>query len=100
MKPTEIHNPEEVLFLKGVVNYTEVYLRGGKKEVSCTTLKRYEESLSDFVRVSKSHLVNPKHIAKVNFYGEQSYLVMKSGRQVNVSRRRKAFLKSQMVENA
>lgn len=94
MKPSEINNPEEIVFLKGVVNYTELYLDNGTVEVSCTTLKRYEEKLSGFLRVSKSHLVNPKKIVNVATLAGQLYVELRSGNRVPVSRRKKAIIKT------
>lgn len=94
MKPCEINNPEEIVYLKGVVNYTELYLNNGKMEVTCTTLKRYEEKLTGFLRVSKSHLVNPSQIVNIATFGGQRYLELKSGSRVPVSRRKKVILRS------
>ncbi len=82
----------EILFLKGDINYTEFYLRDGRRLVSSTTLKRHEENFSGFLRVSKSHLLNPDYISAVELKGCAREVVLATGYRVLVSRRRKGVI--------
>lgn len=87
--PPQTH---EIIYLKGVENYTELYLTNGKKIISSYTLLRHQEKLDGFLRVSKSHLLNPHFIAKVNNVGSCKEVQMRSGKRVKVSRRRREVL--------
>ena len=74
-------------------NYTILCLNDRKKMVVSCTLKDIEELLSDysFIRVHRSHLVNPNEIEKY-VKGEGGYLVMSDGNNIDVSRSRKEEL--------
>ncbi|MCR9063200.1 MAG: LytTR family transcriptional regulator [Cytophagales bacterium] len=93
MKTIGTPAPEDIIYLKGVINYTEFHLKGGQKLVTSHTLKKYEEQLSHFVRVSRSHLLNPQFIKTVRSYGPQKEVELLNGRRVTVSRRRAVLLK-------
>lgn len=84
----QIYQSSEVMFLSGDINYTEIYLIGGKKMISSSTLLRHQERLDDFIRVSKKYLVNPKYIAGYELHGKSMHLEMKNGNQLLVSRRK------------
>lgn len=47
-------------------NFTDVFLKDGRKLMICRTLKFYEEVLSEngFVRIHKSHLINIAHAVR------------------------------------
>jgi two-component system LytT family response regulator len=92
MKRIEYPSEQEILFLKGVVNYTEFHLTNGKKIVSSSTLKRHEEELNGFLRVSKSHLLNPEYIKRLHRFGAELKVELKGGRRIGVSRRRKKMI--------
>ena len=55
----EVLQMEEILYCQADDNYTQIFLKKGKRLVS-KTLKYFEESLSEngFARVHKSYLVN------------------------------------------
>ncbi len=93
MKLKEIE-PQRILYLRGVVNYTEFYFKDGKKFVSSFTLKHHQESLSHFLRVSKSHLLNPSSIKRIHYYGSEREVELNTGKRVKVSRRRRIVLES------
>ena len=93
MKPNELSNDADILYLKGVINYTELHYQSGKKHVTCLTLKRYEESLSHFIRVSRSHLINPRHVVKILSREDGKVVELSSGLRVPVSRRRSMSIK-------
>lgn len=81
----------EIIRLQAESNYTHIHLSGKKIFVSAKTLKEYDEILQEhrFLRVHKSHLVNPAHIES---YDKQGFLLMSDGAQVEVARRKREFL--------
>lgn len=83
----------EILFLRGDINYTEFHLVDGKKVVSSFTLLRHQEKLEGFLRVSRKHLVNPEYITEIeNRHGVRQVLML-NGERIAVARRRKNTFK-------
>lgn len=82
---------DEIIRLQADSNYTHVMLTQGRVFVSAKTLKEYDEILQGqhFLRVHKSHLVNPAHITS---YDRQGFLLLTDGSRVEVSRRKKDYL--------
>jgi two-component system, LytTR family, response regulator len=82
---------QEIVRLQAESNYTRIFLSGNKVFVSAKTLKEYDELLQayHFLRVHKSHLVNPAHISS---YDRVGVLNMSDGSKVEVSRRKKDIL--------
>jgi DNA-binding LytR/AlgR family response regulator len=68
--------PEEVLFIKSDLEYTEIHM-GEKKYISSEPLAHWEEELKNkgFVRVHKSYLINTSQITKIS----RSKLYLRSG---------------------
>lgn len=79
----------EIVYLKGVQNYTELHFANGKSMLSSYTLLYHEEKLDGFLRVSKNHLVNPHFVARINTVGSSKEVQLESGKRVKVSRRRR-----------
>lgn len=88
MLAVKLPNPQDILFLRGDINYTEFHLVNGKKVVSSTTLLRHQERLDGFVRVSRKHLVNPKYIKEIRMEHKINFVVLQSGHELKISRRR------------
>jgi two-component system, LytTR family, response regulator len=90
---------EDIIRLQAESNYTHIYLKGNKLFVSAKTLKEYDEILQGhrFLRVHKSHLVNPNHIES---YDRSGMLHMSDGSQVEVARRKKDFLQQALSGKA
>lgn len=82
---------DEIIRLQAESNYTHIFLNDKKVFVSAKTLKEYDDILQGqkFLRVHKSHLVNPAHIKS---YERQGILVMSDGSKVEVARRKKEYL--------
>ncbi len=89
---------EEIVRLQAESNYTHIFLKGNKLFVSAKTLKEYDELLHQhrFLRVHKSHLVNPAHIES---YDRSGLLTMSDGSKVEVARRKKEFLQQALSGN-
>lgn len=82
----------EILFLRGDINYTEFHLVDGKKMVSSFTLLRHQERLDGFLRVSRKHLVNPEYVLQVEVNQGVRQILMLNGERISVARRRKDSL--------
>ena len=82
---------DEIIRLQAESNYTHIHLIENKVFVSAKTLKEYDEILlgHNFLRVHKSHLVNPEHI---QIYNRAGHLIMSDGSVIEVSRRKKEYL--------
>ena len=87
---------EEIIRLQAESNYTHIFLTGKKVFISAKTLKDYDEMLQGqrFLRVHKSHLVNPAHIIA---YDRQGILQMSDHSKVEVARRKKEFLQQALA---
>jgi DNA-binding LytR/AlgR family response regulator len=83
----------EILFLKGDINYTEFHLVDGKKMLSSLTLLRHQEKFDGFLRVSRKHLVNPEYIKQIESCGGVRQVLMLNGEWISVARRRMVTLK-------
>ncbi|MEM1119599.1 MAG: LytTR family DNA-binding domain-containing protein [Bacteroidota bacterium] len=81
----------EIIYLKGEVNYTRFMLQKGEKLMTSKTLKEYENLLNDygFYRIHQSYLINLRHV-KEYIKGEGGEVVMINNDHLDVSRRRKA----------
>jgi len=62
-----IINPDELIFCKAAGFYTELYLTRDRIELSSQFISKFEEMLSqfNFLRVSRSHLINQHLIRKI-----------------------------------
>jgi DNA-binding LytR/AlgR family response regulator len=80
----------DVVMLEGEGNYTYFHLKCGKKILLSKTMKEYCELFeqNDFVRITKSHLINLNYLKEVEKLGEIT-VIMQSGQRIEISRRRK-----------
>jgi DNA-binding LytR/AlgR family response regulator len=81
-------NPQEVISLKGEINYTTVFFMDGKrKEIVATTLKKIQANLEpfpNFFRVTKSTIINLdciKHIKNNHIYLINGEVIVPSRRR-------------------
>lgn len=90
---------DEIIRLQAESNYTHIFLTGNKVFISAKTLKEYDEMLEGqhFLRVHKSHLVNPAHIQA---YDRQGILQMSDHSKVEVARRKKEYLQQALAGKA
>jgi DNA-binding LytR/AlgR family response regulator len=79
---------QEVIMLRGDVNYTTFCMRNGKTIMIAHTLKYFEDMLHKFgfLRVHRAFLVNPKYILNYDEIGHK--IEMSSNLFAQVSRRR------------
>jgi DNA-binding LytR/AlgR family response regulator len=83
-------NTHLIIRLEGNGNYTIVHLKNESKPlIACQTLKYFQDQLPEFVRVSKSSLINPVEIDKIIRHGtKKMYLQLTDSVRVTVSRGR------------
>jgi two-component system, LytTR family, response regulator len=91
----EILNEQDILYLIGDSNYVHLHLRSGKKLLVSKTIKYVEERLHAhyFFRIHHSFLVNIHEIVRYN-KGDGGSVVMSDGRELCVSKNKKAELMS------
>jgi DNA-binding LytR/AlgR family response regulator len=79
---------QEVIMLRGEVNYTILCLKNGDNIMIAHTLKYFEDMLNQygFLRVHRAFLVNPKHILNYDKVGHK--MEMDSNLFAQVSRRK------------
>jgi DNA-binding LytR/AlgR family response regulator len=84
---------DNVVLLKGNINYTTFYLQHGEEKVVARTLKFFESFLEThgFLRVHRSFMINPNFVKEYNH--EHEFLMMTNGHKATISRRRKHTLK-------
>ena len=80
----------DISWLESDNNYTNFYLKDGKKIVVSKTLKEYDEMLTPFrfFRIHKSHMINLAYLERYR-KGEGGSVIMEDGTELEVSRRRK-----------
>lgn len=90
MKRNTYPQSQEIAYLKADINYTVFYLQNGRKLVSSTTLKQHQSQpqLMRFLRVNKSHLLNPDFIKSISKQGKNATVKLIDGSEVRVSRRK------------
>jgi DNA-binding LytR/AlgR family response regulator len=84
---------ENVILMKGDINYTTFYFEHGKEKVVAHTIKFFENYLEThgFIRVHRSYMINPNHVQ--NYDPKEYILTMSNGKKATVSRRRKLKMK-------
>jgi DNA-binding LytR/AlgR family response regulator len=82
----------DVVLLKGDVNYTIFHLQCGTEKLVPHSIKFFEPFLEThgFLRVHRSFMVNPNYVKEYN--QEHEILMMTNGQEANISRRRKHTL--------
>ncbi len=81
--------PQEIIRLEAEVNYTSLFT-ATDNFIIAKTLKKVEEQLDPdlFIRIHKSHLVNKRLIAGIDFSKENKSIILKTGESLTISRRR------------
>jgi DNA-binding LytR/AlgR family response regulator len=80
----------EVLYFEGEINYTHIHLISGKSKLLAKTLLTVENTIAstDFIRISRKHLVNRKFIVEVG----RDFVLLSNNIILPVARRRRGVL--------
>ncbi|MEA5460034.1 LytTR family DNA-binding domain-containing protein [Arcicella sp. LKC2W] len=86
-----------VVLIKGDVNYTTFYLNGGQERVVAHTMKFFVNHLENFgfLRVHRAFMINPSYVKEYNPTEES--VMMSNGQKANISRRKKHILKKILI---
>jgi DNA-binding LytR/AlgR family response regulator len=78
----------DILFIRGEGNYSNFFLKDGRKILSCRTLKHFATLLINdgFIRPSKSALINPSAISHIDFKSQKSIRLVNE-EVISISRR-------------
>jgi two-component system LytT family response regulator len=87
---------DDIMRLEAERSYTHIYLVNKRPFIASKTLKHFEDMLDEFsfIRTHKSHLVNPRHIARLS--SDHEFVVLSDGTKVEVSRRKKEEVQRQL----
>jgi two-component system LytT family response regulator len=85
-----IVNNKDIAYLEASESYTTIYLENGKKYLSSKNIKIFEENLNPnvFFRTHKSYIINYMHHLKEFNRSLGNVVVMSTGAQIPVSRRK------------
>jgi len=99
LKGFQVIELDDILYAESSGNYTNIYFQN--KPMVCTSkpMHEYEKLLEDagFVRIHKSILVNLLHV-KEYLRGEGGSVLLSTGKELEVSRRKKDIFLSKMKE--
>lgn len=97
LEKTHYVAPADLVRCESESNYTWFYLVNGDKILSSKTLKAYDTILAHegFIRVHRSHLVNRKHILRIE---KDEVLILKNGDSIPLARNKRSPLKASMKE--
>ncbi len=91
--------PKNVMLLRGHANYTELHFENGDKIILAKTLKRLQDTFSEygFFRISKTNMINLKFFLNAN----ENFAIVKLKNEVelHVSRRRRENLRVFIYSN-
>lgn len=78
----------DVIVIKGDGNYSNIFIKGGKRFLTCRTLKYYDSLLigQNFIRPSKSALINFDFIKRADFKSQRSFFLTNND-IISISRR-------------
>jgi two-component system, LytTR family, response regulator len=87
--------PQQIIYLKGYINYTEIFYANGKKELISITLKTFETCFKSygFCRIHKSAIVNTAFIDSYTFTIGGGEIGLTNHETMRVSRRRNREMK-------
>jgi DNA-binding LytR/AlgR family response regulator len=87
----------DVVLLKGHINYTTFHLENGQTKLVAHSIKFYEPFLEThgFLRVHRSCMVNPNHVREYNIIEEN--ITMKNGQKAFISRRKKHSVEKSLM---
>ncbi|NVK51579.1 MAG: response regulator transcription factor [Flavobacteriaceae bacterium] len=83
---------DDILYCKSEGNYTEIFLKSGKKYVVSKKIKEFQhllESQEIFYRVHNSYLININHITEI-YKSDGAYIVLNNEKTIPISRNKKA----------
>jgi two-component system, LytTR family, response regulator len=86
----QFENINDIMYIHAEGSYTEVFLKGKRKELVSKNLREFEDILppNQFCRVHHSYIVNINYVGKY-FKGRGGYVEMEDGATIGVSIRKR-----------
>jgi DNA-binding LytR/AlgR family response regulator len=86
----QISQKGNILFVQADQNYSVFHLENGTTVTSGYTLKFHQDYLepSEFLRINRSLLIHKSYVLKIKDMNNSSYVFLKNGKKVLISRRR------------
>lgn len=95
----EYVNFTDIIYLEGDGNYTYIHATSGKESYTSKTLKEYGDLLclpgSGFLRIHKRYIINMSFVESLMKDG-QVYVILKNGKRLEVSRRKRSMVLDQL----
>ena len=87
---------KDILVIKGEGNYSNIFIRDGRRILTCRTLKYFVTMLAEyqFIRPSKSALINAESIEHIDFKSQKAIRLV-NGDVISISRRNVRPLREQ-----
>jgi two-component system LytT family response regulator len=81
----EVIKMEDIVYLQGNGNFTDIYLVDRSKKMVCRFLKHFSEILPyPFMRVHKSYIINLRHVKSYHKSGG-GYVMLSNGCEIDIS---------------
>lgn len=82
-----------IIRIESARNYSWIYFAGGQRILMAYPLLKYQQDLPAFIRVYKSHLINPAFIDRLDYRGPSACgIYLKDNTRIPVSKHRLAGL--------
>ncbi len=90
-KSHEFISYSDILYLESDLNYTKIHLQNGVTKLSSRTMGYHIQHFLDdtFIRIHRSYCVNKNHITSFDYPKDPEYLILVSGKELSISRRKK-----------
>jgi two-component system, LytTR family, response regulator len=95
-KGAELIEPDSIIRIEAISNYSKLYFNNGKTLVVAKVLKWFEQSFGSndatdlFLRIHRTHLVNKKYIHAYT-HGKGAQIRLQNGEQLDISKRKKSY---------
>jgi two-component system LytT family response regulator len=89
----EIVDIQRIIYCEAEDNFTRFFIDNGQPQLSCRTLKHFEDLLKPhrFVRIHRSYLINPNYVIRYS-KGKGGFITMKNNKELEVSPNKKKDL--------
>lgn len=90
-------NVASIIYVEGSINYAWLHTTNQPKCLVAVTLKGVHAQLPGFIRIHKSWLINPAHVAQVSLEGSRCIAIqLTNGNRMVVARRRMEKVRQQL----
>lgn len=90
---------QDILYMEGMRNYTQIVFRNGEKVTLSHTLKHFELLLADhqvYIRTHKSFLVNLQTVKTIVWHADEPYMTLSNDDRVAIARRKRRKVRKRL----